>query len=115
PSAWDVPLPPDYGQGVGPAGSDQFTSRTSDPTNAPPRIDNFNAESLGGGMYNFTGTVVDEMTIGMYVRFSGVPSMEGVTAQVGPGGMFSLTVSIRTDGSDNGTVSAVTYDNVGQK
>lgn len=115
PSAWDVPLPSGYDPEQGGFVALGGPLPPDGPTNAPPRIEDFDATSIGNGMYAFTGTVIDEVTLGMYVTFSGVPTIDGRTCTAGPGGMFSFNIQLRTDGTDTGIVSVVTYDNIGQK
>jgi hypothetical protein len=79
--------------------------------NAPPQIVNFTAEQVGNGLYVFTGQVMDETPGGMIVTFAGgVPSVAGLTATTDANGFFSLTVRLRTDGTDSGTVAVTTVD-----
>jgi hypothetical protein len=76
---------------------------------------NFSVAHLGQGWCYFTGTVQDEAPGGLVVTFSGVPTVQGQTATTAADGTFSLTIQLRTDGTDNGNVSAVTYDRLGLK
>src|SRR5262245_11741405 len=106
-------------------GRDQPSSLTDDPTppdpaplddpimvtNAPPQIVNFNAEQVGNGLYIFTGQVIDEAPGGRVVTFGGgVPTVAGQTVVTNTDGTFSLTIRLRTDGTDTGTVSVTTVD-----
>jgi hypothetical protein len=83
-------------------------------TNAAPKIVDFDATSLGGGLYRFTGRVVDEFPAGLAVVFAGVPTVEGVEVFTGSDGSFSLTIQLQTDGTDCGMVSVRTMDHLGQ-
>ncbi len=80
------------------------------PANTPPAIEGFSIVWVEPGHYQITGRVTDEYPGGLTVTFDGVPSLEGVTAVTNADGTFSLTVTLRTDGSDAGNVSAVTVD-----
>jgi hypothetical protein len=79
-----------------------------------PQIVDFTAEQVGNGLYVFTGRVIDETPSGLTVTFGGgVPSVVGLTATTDANGVFSLTVRLRTDGTDSGTVSVTTVDPLG--
>jgi virginiamycin B lyase len=78
--------------------------------NAAPRIVDFTAEALGGGLYRFSGKVIDEMPNGLTITFGGVPTMVGKTTTTASDGTFSLTVQLETEGSDGGNVTATTVD-----
>jgi hypothetical protein len=83
---------------------------TATPGNMPPAIEGFSIVWVEPGHYQITGRVADEYPGGLTVTFDGIPSLEGVTAVTNADGTFSLTVTLRTDGSDTGNVSAVTVD-----
>lgn len=83
------------------------------PPNQPPEITSFTANQISPGKFQFAGEVVDEIPSGMVVSLSGVPSVQGATATVQSNGSFSTVVQLRTDGSDMGTVYAVTVDSGG--
>ncbi len=79
--------------------------------NAAPQIVDFTAEQVGNGLFVFSGRVIDEAPGGLVVTFGGgVPSVSGLTAMTDANGMFSLTVRLQTNGTDTGTVSAITVD-----
>jgi hypothetical protein len=111
PSAWDVPLASWYQSGplhAQPPGTEVGI------TNAAPQIVGFTATPLGGGVYCFTGQVVDEFPGGLTVVFAGVPTLDGVEVVTGADGTFTLTIQLQTDGTDAGDVSVSTVDNIGQ-
>jgi hypothetical protein len=83
------------------------------PTNMPPVIVDFTVVRLDTGEYEFTGRVIDEAPGGLTVTFGGVPSAAGRTATTASDGTFTLTLALQTDGTDMGTVTAVTRDAVG--
>jgi hypothetical protein len=86
---------------------------TSDvaPNPSPPAITSFTAVEVAPGWYRFTGTVSAEHPEGMVVSLGGEPnSVQGETATVGADGIFSVLIQMRTDGTDDGTVTAVTSD-----
>jgi hypothetical protein len=76
---------------------------------AGPQIVEFTAEEFDHGWYHFTGRVqATPSCAGLRVTFGGVPSLQGLSAVTNSDGTFSLTIRVRTDGSDNGTVTAQT-------
>jgi hypothetical protein len=83
------------------------------PTNQPPVIVDFAVVRLDTGEYRFTGRVIDEAPGGLTVWFDGVPSAAGRTATTNADGTFTLTLTLQSDGSDMGTVTAVTRDAAG--
>jgi hypothetical protein len=91
------------------------TGDTSPAPVAPPQITGFTATEVSTGLYLFSGTVVADHPEGMTVTFGGAPvSLEGKTTTVLADGTFSLLVSMQTDGSDDGTATAVCTDEYGQ-
>ncbi|MDB5313631.1 MAG: hypothetical protein JWO38_7833 [Gemmataceae bacterium] len=80
---------------------------------AGPTIVNFSGVQTSPGWYMFTGTVKDSAPGGLTVTFGGVPSLQGKTVVTASDGSFSLLVQVKTDGSDAGTVTAVTTDSFG--
>src|SRR5262249_39616983 len=78
--------------------------------NVAPVIVDFNAEEVGNGLFIFSGRVIDEQPGGLTVAFGGVPSIAGLTTVTDANGVFVLIVRLKTDGSDVGTVSAITAD-----
>jgi len=79
------------------------------PVNVAPRIINLVGVETDLGWYRFTGRVVDSATVGgLVVTFAGVPSLQGETTTTAADGTFTLTVRVRTDGTDAGEVRAQT-------
>lgn len=84
------------------------------PANAPPRVINFQGVEVVGGLWRFTGDVIDESPGGLTVRFGGEPvSLQGVTTTTDANGHFDKSVLVNRDGSDNGLASAQTTDGAG--
>lgn len=85
-------------------------------TNRPPQIVNFGATEVVGGMWRFTGDVIDEAPGGLTITFGGEPiSLQGVTVTTDANGHFDKVVFLNTDGTDNGLASAQTVDGAGQQ
>jgi hypothetical protein len=83
-------------------------------TSDPPEIVNFTAQQVGNGLYVFTGQVVSENPGGLLITFGGgVPTVAGQTVETDENGNFSLTIRLRTDGTDTGTVSVIATDTQG--
>lgn len=80
------------------------------PQNVAPQIVDFAPEDLGGGLFRFTGRVIDESPAGLTVSFGGIPSMSGQSITTASDGTFTITVQLQTDGSDVGNVTASTLD-----
>jgi hypothetical protein len=79
--------------------------------NMAPKVANFAAVAGVGGVWRFTGDVIDEAPAGLTIAFGGEPgSLQSQTATTNANGHFDKTVLLRTDGSDNGTASAKTTD-----
>ena len=83
------------------------------PTNQKPVIVNFEARAIGNGWFLITGRVIDEDPGGLVVTLGGTTSAAGRTVATAADGTFSLTVSLRTDGSDVGFITATTVDRQG--
>lgn len=82
--------------------------------NAPPQITHFSAVEIVGGMWRFSGTVVDETPGGLTVTLGGEPdSLQGVTVRTDANGHFEIVLLLNTNGSDNGLASAQTVDGAG--
>lgn len=87
-----------------------------DRANATPLIVDFEFARLASGMFDISGTVIDENPGGLTVYFDAEQeAIDGKTVITQVDGSFSLTVTLMTDGSDDGMVSAWTYDAAGQK
>jgi hypothetical protein len=79
--------------------------------NAAPRVVNFTAVEIVGGLWRFTGDVIDEAPGGLTITFGGEPdSLQGVTTTTDANGHFDIVLELNTDGSDNGLASAQTVD-----
>ena len=82
--------------------------------NVAPQIVNFTAVEVVGGMWRFTGDVIDEAPGGLTITFGGEPdSLQGVTTTTDANGHFDIVLLLNTDGSDNGLASAQTVDGGG--
>ena len=82
---------------------------------AAPQLVNFTAVAVAGGLWRFTGDVIDEAPGGLLISFGGEPvSLQGATTTTDANGHFDITLLLHTDGSDNGLASAQTVDVVGQ-
>jgi hypothetical protein len=74
-----------------------------------PQIVDFVGFEVGSGWYRFTGRVQGpESCGGLTVSFGGVPSLRDEVTTTLSDGSFVLLVQVRTDGSDQGTVTAQT-------
>jgi len=83
-------------------------------TNQPPAFVDFTAEEGGGGVFLFSGWVRDENPAGLVVKFGGtVGSVQGLTAICDETGYFQLRVTLKTDGSDDGSVTVSVTDGGG--
>jgi hypothetical protein len=85
----------------------------SKPADAAPIIVNFRAIPIGSGQYMLTGQVLDESPGGLVVTFGGVPSAVGKSATTNSDGTFEFLLQVQTDGTDTGTITAVTQDAAG--
>lgn len=84
---------------------------TAPPQNAAPQIINFEGVEIVGGMWEFTGDVVDETPGGLTITFGGEPvSLRNQTTTTNASGHFDVVYYVNTDGSDNGLVTAQTVD-----
>jgi hypothetical protein len=82
--------------------------------NAAPQVTNFSAVAVGGGLWRFTGEVIDETPAGLTIAFGGEPaSLQNLTVPTDANGHFDKTLMLHTDGSDNGMASAKTTDAAG--
>jgi hypothetical protein len=80
----------------------------------PPQIINFQAVEVSGGMWVFSGTVVDAQPGGLTVSFGGAPeALQGLTTTTDADGNFSIGVILNSNGSDTGTATAQTVDGQG--
>jgi hypothetical protein len=106
----------------------RFCPDTNDPLNTggqyitvtavdhPPEIIDFQASETSPGLVTISGTVVDENPAGLTVFFQAAQeAIDGQTVTTHADGTFALTVTLATDGSDDGVVSAWTFDRLGQK
>jgi hypothetical protein len=101
---------PDGGNPTNPGGSLILVP----PVDNPPQIVNFDAVEVSPGVVTISGQVVDEDPGGLTVSFQGPQEeINGHTTTTSSTGLFSYTVTLATDGSDDGTVSAQTADRAG--
>jgi hypothetical protein len=98
-------------------GDEPFSSRDDDDgglmANAvAPVIVEFMAVQVQPGVFLLSGRVVlSPSPGGLTVAFGGVPSAAGMSATTAADGTFMRMISVRTDGSDVGTVTAMTFAN----
>jgi phage-related tail fiber protein len=78
-----------------------------------PAIINFTAKELNNGKFVITGQVVDATPGGLTITCGGETSASGMTTTTNADGTFSLTVQLRTDGTDCGYLTATTVDGNG--
>jgi hypothetical protein len=78
-------------------------------TNQPPRIVVYCSE-IGLGQFRIYGQVTDESPGGLTVRLGGIPSAQGTTMTTWADGSFSMILTVQTNGSDIGVVTAQTTD-----
>jgi hypothetical protein len=109
PSIWEVPLPV-VGESPAPGPPDAGSSTV---VASPPVITEFSAEPEGLGFYTFSGNVQDANPASCVVTFGGIPSLAGTKVQCDSEGNFSITVLLKTDGSDAGTVTVYATDGNG--
>ena len=87
---------------------------TANTAGTSPQIINFTWSEGTGAIVTFTGQVVDSAPAGLTVNFGGDPvSLENKTATTDANGNFSLTLIMKTNGTDNGTATAQTTDKQG--
>ncbi|AMV24044.1 hypothetical protein VT84_06585 [Gemmata sp. SH-PL17] len=71
-----------------------------------PQILDFTGEEVEHGWYYFSGRVsAAPSASGITVTFGGVPSLQGKTVTTASDGTFALLIRVKTDGSDDGTVT----------
>lgn len=79
-----------------------------------PQIVSFGAVQVSGGVWDFSGTVIDANPSGLTVNFGGEPvSLQGKSAVTNGSGNFMFAIQLNTNGSDNGTATAQTTDSQG--
>ena len=84
------------------------------PVNAPPQVVNFQGVEVVGGLWRFTGDVIDEAPGGLTIYFGGEPdSLQDQTTTTAANGHFEVALLVNTDGSDDGLASARTVDGAG--
>lgn len=84
------------------------------PPNKAPKIVNFKGVCHPMGVVVFSGKVEDEDPAGLVVTFAAAAvSVDGQTATTKTDGTFELTVKMKTDGSEAGTVEVTTVDKAG--
>ena len=99
---------------LAPPSTPPLSGDVAGPVNQAPQITGLSVQAISGGYYVVSGRVIDESPGGLVVKFGGsVSSLIGATVTTQPDGTFSLTVRLRTDGSDTGWLLATTRDNQG--
>jgi hypothetical protein len=83
---------------------------TSPPVNHAPQIVDFTCQQIDHGLFLITGRVIDENPAGLTVTLGGSTSAAGTAIITLTDGSFSKAVQLRTDGTDNGWITAVTVD-----
>lgn len=84
------------------------------PVNAAPQVVNFQGVEVVGGLWRFTGDVIDEAPGGLTIYFGGEPdSLQDQTTRTAANGHFDVAFLVNTDGSDDGLASARTVDGAG--
>lgn len=78
--------------------------------NVAPKIVDLTAEETGPGQFRVSGRVVDESPAGLTVTFGGIPGARGKSAVTGSDGRFFVYMTLKTDGTDAGTITAKTKD-----
>ena len=99
---------------LSPDGTDDVALMAPPGPTAAPVIDQFSAAEIDHGLYLFTGHVTATPAGGLTVNFGGVPSLQGQSTTTNADGTFSIAVTVKTDGSDHGTVWAQAIDAKGQ-
>lgn len=111
----DPPPPTDtslYTPGATEEEDDRFLTDGDGVPNAAPEIVDFAAVEVVGGLWRFTGDVIDEAPGGLLITFGGEPdSLQDKTTTTDANGHFDVAFLLNTDGSDNGLASAQTVDN----
>jgi len=105
-------MTPDDTGGGGATGGIQSGIQTPPP--GAPQIVSFGAVEVVGGVWDFTGTVIDANPAGLTVKFGGEPeSLQGASTTTNANGNFDYATMLNTNGSDNGTATAQTTDGQG--
>jgi hypothetical protein len=81
--------------------------------NVAPAIVDFDAQEVGNGVFLVTGRVIDETPGGRTIVFGGGTSAAGMTTTTAVDGTFSILITLRTDGTDSGFLTATTTDPYG--
>jgi hypothetical protein len=84
------------------------------PTNQPPQIVGFTVTRVGTGLYLISGTVVDENPGGLTVTIGGSTSAAGSSTTTWSDRTFSMVVTLQTNGTDVGYITATTVDDHNQ-
>jgi hypothetical protein len=79
-----------------------------------PVIVNFACAGTSGGVWTFSGQVLDDTPGGLSVRLGGAPAtLQNQSATTDSNGFFSKSFVLQTNGSDTGTATADTTDRDG--
>jgi len=102
---------------ISPTGTNSTNTASTTPVvsaPAPPQVVNFQGVEVTGCLWRFTGDVVDGAPAGLTVALGGQPpSLQGVTATTDANGHFDVSVSMQTNGADDGYAAAQTADGAG--
>ena len=105
-----VPIPDSGGPGTDP-GNPVLIAPIAPPANSAPRVINFAGVEVVGGLWRFSGDVIDEAPGGLTVTLGGEPaSLQGKAIVTDANGHFDKAFLLNTDGSDNGLTEAQTVD-----
>lgn len=74
-----------------------------------PMISNFNAQPLGGGLWEFSGSVSGAPTQGEVVNFGGINALQGQSVSVNADGSFDFYAIVNTGQGGTATAEAVDW------
>ncbi len=78
-------------------------------TSQAPTIMSFDATCEGGGVWEFTGTVMGAPTQGEVVNLGGIPALNGVSVNVNPNGSFTVFATVSSGNGGIATAEAVDW------
>jgi hypothetical protein len=81
--------------------------------NLPPVIIDFNAQEIGNGLFQITGTVIDANPAHLTIALGGDTEACGQTTVTNENGSFSMLVQLPVDGTGSGFITATTVDSEG--
>jgi hypothetical protein len=77
--------------------------------NGTPSIMSFNAIAEGGGVWEFTGTVMGAPTQGEVVNLGGIPALNNESVNVNPDGSFTVFATVTSGNGGTATAQAVDW------